>query len=115
MKYSIKKCDGGTVVSLHGDCTDPRACELKEALLEIVDKGEKIIVFDLEGVRDCNCTGLNMLLDVIRLIIKRDATPRVTCPIGGKVDIFLRMIKFIPIIQMFNFHSVEDALTGNVS
>lgn len=71
LEYSIVPPvgDGPVVLRLKGDLRIPEACQLKEALLEVIEAHSRICL-DLEGVDSIDLSGLQLVCAAHRYVAR---------------------------------------------
>ncbi|OGM91261.1 hypothetical protein A2755_02580 [Candidatus Wolfebacteria bacterium RIFCSPHIGHO2_01_FULL_48_22] len=108
MKFSIKKQEHGTVVSLRGDIMSFEP-EFREALINTVQDGKNPIVLDLEKVKFVNASGLGVFLQCHILAKKAGRSLRIANAPEKVLSLFV-ITKFSSVFQIFD--SVEKALNA---
>jgi anti-sigma B factor antagonist len=115
MEISVEKMDGVTVVRLEGDrATLQNAWEFRNALSELVDRGDNRVIVDLSPVNFADSSFLGVLIHFFKVLVRRDGELKVV-GLNSNLRILFEMANLTRLFDIFE--SVEDALreTANIA
>lgn len=108
MEIQIEQRDGVSVVRL--DCeraTLQNAWEFRNALSELVEKGEKSIIVNLSAVNFADSSFLGVLIHFFKVLVRRDGELKLV-GLNSSLQILFEMAN---LTQLFNvYDTVEDAV-----
>ena len=97
------------VVSVQGEIDLQTGPLLRGALRDLVVRGQKHLVVDLDEVTFIDSTGLGILLESRRLVSEAGGSLGIVCHAAG----CLRLFEISGLIDVFTFHdSVAEALSA---
>jgi len=105
MKYSVKKEEKGTVISLKGNLFESDS--LKNPVQETLDGGEKNVVIDMSEVKYMNSFGVMALITSLTSAKKVGAAFRIA-RINKKVGSILIITKLKYVFKIFE--TIDEAL-----
>lgn len=105
-----QKKDNYLIYNLCGDLDYDAARKLKDAFQDSLTQGEKLFVFNMEGLKIIASYSLSTILKLSYLAKKSGASLDIICPAGNVWDVFyvLEIGKVIPL------HASEEAFWNAV-
>jgi anti-sigma B factor antagonist len=108
MEIQIEQRDGVSIVRL--DCeraTLQNAWEFRNALSELVDKGEKSIIINLSAVNFADSSFLGVLIHFFKVLVRRDGELKVV-GLNSSLQILFEMANLTRLFDVYE--TVDDAL-----
>jgi len=108
MEIQVEQRDGVSIVRL--DCeraTLQNAWEFRNALSELVDKGEKSIIVNLSAVNFADSSFLGVLIHFFKVLVRRDGELKVV-GLNSSLQILFEMANLTRLFDVYE--TVEDAL-----
>ena len=108
MEIRIEKMDGVAVVRLDGErATLQNAWEFRNALSELVDRGETRVVVDLSPVNFADSSFLGVLIHFFKILVRRDGELKVV-GLNSNLRILFEMANLTRLFDIYD--TVDDAL-----
>jgi anti-sigma B factor antagonist len=113
MEIGVEKMDGVTVVRLEGErATLQNAWEFRNALSELVDRGENRVVVDLSPVNFADSSFLGVLIHFFKILVRRDGELKVV-GLNSNLRILFEMANLTRLFDIYE--TVDDALRETVN
>ncbi len=107
MELKTRKDDKVTIIELEGRLDVHLSLEIEQAVNDIIDKGEKYLLFDLKGVQYLSSSGLRIFIAAMRKLKSIDGALK----LANMSDSVKKIFKVVELIDLFEIYdSVEDAL-----
>jgi anti-sigma B factor antagonist len=108
MEISIEQRDGVNILTLQGErATLQNAWEFRNALSELVDKGEKRILVDLSPVNFADSSFLGVLIHFFKVLVRQDGELRVA-GLNPSLRILFEMANLTRLFDIYD--SVDEAM-----
>jgi anti-sigma B factor antagonist len=105
MQFSMKEKKGVTVITIEGKMIGgPDAALLSEKLHELIEKGQKRFVVNMEKVDWMNSSGLGILIGGLTTVRNHQGDFKLCC-LGKKPKELLEITK---LNKVFSIHAQED-------
>ncbi len=107
MELKTRKEGKVTIIELEGRLDVHLSLEIEQAVNDIIDKGEKYLLFDLKGVQYLSSSGLRIFIAAMRKLKSIDGALK----LANMSDSVKKIFKVVELIDLFEIYdSVEDAL-----
>lgn len=100
--------DGWTVLSVRGEVDVYSAPRLRERLVELVGRGARRIVVDLDGVEFLDSTGLGVLVGGLKRVRSHDGDLAVVC----SQPRILKVFEITRLTEVFGIRESIEAVVG---
>ena len=104
----VKERNGWAVLSVRGEVDVYTAPQFREQLIQLVDKGQRSIVVDLEGVEFLDSTGLGVLVGGLKRVRSHDGDLALVCTQRR----ILKVLEITGLTMVFTIHDSVDAAIG---
>lgn len=101
--------DGTQAIEVHGEIDVYTSPKVKEIITELIEKGNYLLIINLEGVRYIDSTGLGVLIGALKKVREKDGCINLVCnnPQIKKIFNITGLVKIFGI-----FKTEEEALKG---
>ncbi len=107
MELSTRKEGKVQIIQLEGRLDVHLSLEIEQEVNELIDKGEKFLLFDLEGVQYLSSSGLRIFIAAMRRLKGVDGSLK----LANMSDSVKKIFKVVELIDLFEIYSsVEEAL-----
>lgn len=107
--FATETRDGWTVLSVRGEVDVYTAPRFREQLIELVSRGERRIVVDLDGVDFLDSTGLGVLVGGLKRVRSHDGEMVLVCTKSR----ILKVFEITGLTKVFAIYdSVDAAVAG---
>ena len=107
MELKTRKEGKVIVIELEGRLDVHLSLEIEQAVNDIIDKGEKYLLFDLKGVQYLSSSGLRIFIAAMRKLKSIDGALK----LANMSDSVKKIFKVVELIDLFEiYESVEEAL-----
>jgi anti-anti-sigma factor len=107
MELKTRKEGKVTIIELEGRLDVHLSLEIEQAVNDIIDKGEKYLLFDLEGVQYLSSSGLRIFIAAMRKLKSIDGSLK----LANMSDSVKKIFKVVELIDLFEIYdSVDEAL-----
>jgi len=112
MEIHVEKMDKVVIVRLEGErATLQNAWEFRNALSELVDRGENRVVVDLSPVNFADSSFLGVLIHFFKILVRRDGELKVV-GLNSNLRILFEMANLTRLFDIYE--TVDDALRESV-
>lgn len=106
--FSTETRDGWTVLTVRGDVDVYTAPRFREQLIDLVSRGERHIVVDLEGVDFLDSTGLGVLVGGLKRVRSHEGEMVLVCTKSR----ILKVFEITGLTKVFTICDSVDAAVG---
>lgn len=107
MELKTRKEGKVIVIELEGRLDVHLSLEIEQAVNDIIDKGEKYLLFDLKGVQYLSSSGLRIFIAAMRKLKSIDGALK----LANMSDSVKKIFKVVELIDLFEiYESVDEAL-----
>ena len=107
MELSTRKEGKVQIIQLEGRLDVHLSLEIEQAVNDLIDKGEKFLLFDLEGVQYLSSSGLRIFIAAMRRLKGIDGGLK----LANMNESVKKIFKVVELIDLFEIYpSVDEAL-----
>ncbi len=107
MELKTRKEGKVIIIELEGRLDVHLSLEIEQAVNDIIDKGEKYLLFDLKGVQYLSSSGLRIFIAAMRKLKSIDGALK----LANMSDSVKKIFKVVELIDLFEiYESVDEAL-----
>ncbi|HEO65712.1 MAG TPA: anti-sigma factor antagonist [Spirochaetes bacterium] len=109
MELSTRKEGKVQIIQLEGRLDVHLSLEIEQAVNDLIDKGEKFLLFDLAGVQYLSSSGLRIFIAAMRRLKGVDGSLK----LANMSESVKKIFKVVELIDLFEIYpSVEEATTA---
>ena len=109
MELRTRKEGKVQIIHLEGRLDVHLSLEIEQAVNELIDKGEKFLLFDLEGVQYLSSSGLRIFIAAMRRLKGIDGGLK----LANMSESVKKIFKVVELIDLFEIYSsIDEALAA---
>jgi len=109
MELTTRKEGKVRIIQLEGRLDVHLSLEIEQAINDLIDSGEKYLLFDLAGVQYLSSSGLRIFIAAMRRVKGLDGSIK----LANMSESVKKIFKVVELIDLFEIYpSVEEALTA---